>query len=191
MHVPHCERVAADLRAGQVEVVAEQVDEEPPRLDLERDGPPVDDEPDRDLRGRGHADAGRSGRHPHRGDVLDRVADAVDHRVDLVLGDHERRRDVDRVRAQDARRDAVLQRRRDDLVGRRRVALQDGRARAQPPRSARPTRISPTIGDASSRRTAASSFGSSAATRSTRPSRSMMSRLAIAAAAAPEWPEYV
>ena len=44
--------IATDLRTGQVQVVADDVDEQPSRLDIERDGPTVDGEPDRDL-GRG------------------------------------------------------------------------------------------------------------------------------------------
>src|SRR4051812_22403923 len=56
--------VAPDLRPGEIEVVADHVDEQPPRLDLELDRPAVDREPDRNpcrrccCRGRG----GRSGR---------------------------------------------------------------------------------------------------------------------------------
>jgi len=41
--------VAADLRARQVEVVADDVDEQPPRLDVELDRAAIDGEPDRDL----------------------------------------------------------------------------------------------------------------------------------------------
>ena len=98
--------VAADMRAGEVEILAEHLDQEPPRFDVERDPLAVDDEVDRDFAPVAQPlpcpPGGRSAPRPDRGHVLERVADAVDHRVDLLLGDHERRRDVERVPAQDA-----------------------------------------------------------------------------------------
>ena len=108
--------------------------------------------------------------------------------VDLLAGDRERRRDLERVAAQDARRDAVAERRADDpgrdagSAASRSGVDGDGRGQPDGPDLADEGQRSP--GGGWPRRTAPPC----SATRATRPSPSMMSRLAIAAAQAAAWP---
>ena len=251
-------RVAADVGAGELEVLAEDLDEQPSRLDIPLPGLSVDDErdvlghdwsllPEPDWRAvagsqpAGRRLMGRVGGQIRRGATsrvrvrpglpgilrrsrpscnlvslsgicgamprfsrgaasaiqrgatsVERGPEAVDHRVDLVLGDHERRRDLEGVAAEDAAwRRRGCRAAATDLVGRPGSAA----SRSGCERDGRGQPDGPDLADAAAPSRAggprASSTGSSVATRSTRSSRSRMSRLAIAAAAAPAWPEYV
>src|SRR5436190_3869922 len=180
--------VAADLRPGQVEVVAEYVDEQAAWLDLERLERAVDRQPDRDPRD-------RPGPVPHAGTaapatssmalpipstIASICASVMTNGGEMWMAWPRRTRLATPCRRAAA---TILS----GVVGSAaRTSGVSATAAVSPT-----VRISPTVGVPVRRRTAASRIGSSCRTRATSPSRSMMSRLAMAAAAAPEWPGYV
>ncbi len=145
-------------------------------------------------RGAGIKSAARFGRRwpaLRGGHVLQGGAEAVDEGVDLPFGDHEGRRDVQRVAAQDARGDPVSQRRGDD-------PCRDPRVRGEPVRLDGDGRGQPDGPDLPDERQRMPAGGPRRPGRApgsrpvaTSPSRSRMSRLASAAAQAAACPEYV